>query len=233
MALAKKLGLSTSTLRECGAKLRHPGKRGDYVCHSPFVSRNGRCRMHGGNARGGAASGVFKHGLYSRYVPEGLREDYERVRTDHDLTHLNEELALLTLRISTLLGRLEDSAPPWELVLRKWGEAAQRAGGSLGPEFDELRAVICDGVASAVAERQVWDELRSLVQEKTRTAAAEWSRLRDLQGLVKLDQVMALVRGVLEAVRSNVTDPILLKAVTADVLRFIPAPSGAVIDAEG
>lgn len=223
LMLAEKLDLPTDALRVCGAKLRSPGKHGDYTCHAP-VMENGRCRMHGGNSRAGAESARFKHGRYSHYVPESIREDYERIRSDGDLANLDDELSLLTVRIAGLLTKLESSAPPWETILVKWGEAAAKAGGSLGPEFDELRTLMCEGAAAAVEERAVWGELRELIQEKTRTASAEWSRLRDLQGLVKLDQVLAMLRGVLEAVRANVADPVLLKTIVADVLKFAPMP---------
>ena len=48
--------------------------------------------------------------------------------------------------------------------------------------------------------------------------------LGNLQGVVDLDKIMESWRAVLEAVRANVVDPVLLKTITADVLRFMPPP---------
>lgn len=186
--------------------------------------------MHGGAARNGADSPAFKHGLYSGYMPKGLRADYERLRTDVDLTKLDEELGLLTLRIGGLLETLESSAPAWEAILAEWSGLSQKAGGNLGPEFDGLRKLVCEGAAKAVVEQQTWSEIRQLIQEKTRTAAAEWSRLRDLQGLVKLDMVLTMWRGMLEAIKANVADPVLLKTIIGAVLQYMPAPSVALIE---
>jgi hypothetical protein len=46
------------------------------------------------------------------------------------------------------------------------------------------------------------------------------------QPSLQLDQVLEMWRGALEAIRANISDPALLKATVADVLRFLPAPSG-------
>jgi hypothetical protein len=192
---------------------------------------NGRCWKHGGKSLGGIAAPTYKHGLYSKYVPKTLRRDHERILKDHDLTELREELAVLTLRIADLIGKLEDKAPPWEAVQAKWRQASE-AEGNVAELLAELDAMIAEGVLAAKNRRAVWKEIRSLIQEKTRTASAEWSRLRDLQGLVPLDKVMGMWRGVLEAIRIHVLDPVMLRAITADVLRFMPPPSSVLIESE-
>lgn len=226
------------TVPICGAKTRSPGKFSDYRCHRAPMP-NGRCYLHGGKSLGGVASPRFKHGLYSKYLPKTLRKDYETIRKDHDLTELNDELGLQTLRIGKLLDSLEgDVSPPWEMIQAKWKKVAEN------PDSDseayklalaDLEKLIADGVAAAKKERAIWDELRQLIQEKTRTAGMEWGRLRDLQGLVQLDKVMVMWKGVLESIRANVTDQTLLRVIVQDVLRFMPAPSSgglALLDTE-
>jgi hypothetical protein len=185
---------------------------------------NGRCRLHGGKSLGGIASPRYQHGLYSKYVPKTLRRDHERLLQDRDLTELREELGLLTLRIAKLVGKLEDTAPSWEAVRAKWQEAATTEG-DVTTALEELDTMIEAGVVAAHNQRVVWKELRRLIQEKTKTARAEWSRLRDLQGLIPLERVMGMWHGVLEAIRANVTDQTLLRAITRDVLRYMPPPS--------
>jgi hypothetical protein len=48
--------------------------------------------------------------------------------------------------------------------------------------------------------------------------------LADLQGLVPLDQVTALWRAALEAIRLNVVDKEVLQAVISDLMRLMPPP---------
>lgn len=66
---------------------------------------NGRCRIHGGASLGGIASPTFKTGRYSKVLPEALRYRYEVARDDEDLLSLRDEIALLDLRITELLGQ--------------------------------------------------------------------------------------------------------------------------------
>lgn len=209
----------------CGAKLPFAGKYDDYLCHRKPMP-NGRCRYHGGTSLGGVNASKFRHGRYSKYIPEGLQETYENAQSDVDLTALGAEIGLLTVRISALLEKLENSdAPSWELVLTKWGGFVNSLPAGYEKELEEIRNLICQGMAASVEEKQTWQEIREVIQEKTRTSGAEWSRLRDLQCLVHIDNVMVMWRGVLEALRMNITDQTMLKAVTADVLRFMPAPT--------
>lgn len=190
---------------------------------------NGRCRMHGGKTPAGIAAPRYQNGLYSKYMPKKLRDRYEDLRADTDLTSLDEELSLLTVRISELLESIGE-APPWEMLKAKWKAATH--GVELTGPLKEIDEIIDAGVAASGAQANIWSELRQLIQDKTKTASAEWNRLHDLQGLVKLDQVMLMWRGVLEAIRANVSDPVMLRAVTADVLRIMPPPSRDVMPSE-
>jgi hypothetical protein len=48
--------------------------------------------------------------------------------------------------------------------------------------------------------------------------------------MLPLDEVLELWRAALEAIRANVSDPVLLRAITADVLRFMPPPSAMLVE---
>jgi hypothetical protein len=48
--------------------------------------------------------------------------------------------------------------------------------------------------------------------------------LADLQGLVTLDEIMALWRAAMEAIRRNVQDKEVLRAVTSDLMGLMPPP---------
>jgi hypothetical protein len=66
---------------------------------------NGRCRIHGGLTPSGFALPQFKTGRYSKVLPEALRHRYEVARDDEDLLSLRDEIALIDLRITDLLGK--------------------------------------------------------------------------------------------------------------------------------
>lgn len=208
----------------CGARTKHPGPYNDFRCHRR-PKPNGRCYWHGGSSLKGSANRSFKHGRYSKYMPTTLVEDYERVCADPNIAALNEELGLLTIRISKLLEQLDGKSVPMEHILAKWGEFVLKLGGSHEEAVAEFRTVLCEGAAASIQEREVWTEVRELIQEKTRTAGAEWSRLRDLQGLVQVDKVVSLMQAVLEVIRNDISDPVLRGTVTSSISRLLPEPS--------
>lgn len=45
--------------------------------------QNGRCRMHGGKSLSWFAHPNYKHGLYSKYSPEGIFFNAEKKRRKH------------------------------------------------------------------------------------------------------------------------------------------------------
>jgi hypothetical protein len=51
----------------CGARTRS-----GTACTQPPAPGSTRCRYHGGHSCRGAASGTWKHGRYSKYLPTGL-----------------------------------------------------------------------------------------------------------------------------------------------------------------
>lgn len=159
--------------------------------------------------------------MYRKRILGILRDDFDDALGDRELSELRGELALLTARIAELLGELGSGPPPWEEVQILWRRVAE-VGGDTGPLVAELDALIAGGAAAARDQRAVWREVRELVQEKTKTASAEWRRMHDLQGLVQLDKVMDMWRGMLGAVKLNVTNPTTLRAIVVDMMRLMP-----------
>jgi hypothetical protein len=95
----------------CGAKTR-AGR----PCPTPGMW-NGRCRMHGGRSLAGSASGAFKTGRYSKYMPKRLLERYEEAMGDPNLLALTDEIALVDARAQELLEQLNVGATP-----ERWGD---------------------------------------------------------------------------------------------------------------
>jgi hypothetical protein len=90
----------TASRRACGAK-----KRDGTPCPTPPMA-NGRCRMHGGATPVGPALPQFRHGRYSKYLPERLAERYQASLEDSELLGLRDELGLVDARIADLLERV-------------------------------------------------------------------------------------------------------------------------------
>jgi hypothetical protein len=67
------------------------------------------CRFHGGATPRGVASANFKHGRYSKAIPDRLVGMYEKALSDEDLIALRDEIALIDARLSELLATVDDA----------------------------------------------------------------------------------------------------------------------------
>jgi len=85
---------------QCGAKTRSSG-----TCKSPAME-NGRCRMHGGKSKKGIESGTYKHGLYSKYAGESLKDvlsELDGISSD-ELIQPEQEIRLMSALIMKCKG---------------------------------------------------------------------------------------------------------------------------------
>lgn len=202
---------------QCGAKTRS----GNPCKGAPMA--NGRCRMHGGNARRGIASGTYKHGKYSRYLPGGIQQAYEQSRTDPDLLNLTEEIALLYSRMHELLAGLQPENPHNLQVAKDWRHfrPAQERRDSAGM----LRAAerIDTIVEGAAGNDAVWEQVTRLLAQIAALAEQEQKRRVAMSGLMRTDRVQAFARDLLLIVREE-TDPATWQRVQTRVSELLGAP---------
>lgn len=85
----------------CGAKTRSGSP-----CNNPPVKGGRRCRMHGGKSLKGTDSPTWKHGLYSKYAGESLKEvlaELEDISTE-ELIQPEQEIRLMAALIMKCKG---------------------------------------------------------------------------------------------------------------------------------
>jgi hypothetical protein len=176
----------------------------------------------------------FKDGSRSRYLrhlPKELKGHYRDALADERLLSLRDELGVLTARAMQLMSRLgEAGAPPWGEAVEALNDfkLAMQAKDTPGMQaaLAEMERVIRSGAGAAQAQQELWGEIREVIQEKTRTAAAEWRRMRDLQAVVTADKALAFVGALLSAAREVIQDRDLLRALQERTLRLLPPPDG-------
>lgn len=79
--------------KRCNAKTKEGGRCQNFAMNNG----SGRCRMHGGKSKRGSDSPVYKHGLYSKYVKNELRDVLDKLDEipDDDLIDPANEIKLL------------------------------------------------------------------------------------------------------------------------------------------
>jgi hypothetical protein len=168
----------------------------------------GVCYVHGGMSRKGIAHPNFKTGRYSKYLPRRLARRYREAASDTELLSVGAETALLQTRIGDLLSRLNTrgGGTSWERLREAWAsvDAAMRAGevGRVEVALADLGRLIEQGAS----DEETWREVADLIDRKARVAAKEWKRLVDLRQVITLEEGMALITGIMDAVVTNVAD---------------------------
>lgn len=202
--------------QRCGAKTRNGGK----PCQN-WGMLNKRCRMHGGKTPRGIASANWKHGRFSKYLPTGLRHRYEEELGDPELLALNDEIALLRSRLSTLLEKLDfapDSGSTWVALRRELDQfesAQQYASGlpkgdarvekmrEVSQLFDQLKSTIKRGAAEWAA----WREIITLTDQVKRLTESEQKRRVAGEHILGMHDVMALFDYMVNLINDIVSDP--------------------------
>jgi hypothetical protein len=165
---------------KCGRLLRgsDPPR---YCTQPPAVGRNA-CRLHGGATPAGIGHYNLKGGRFSKCMPKGgLKKAYDRAAKDPELVSLRDDLAALEARQVQLLESLGNSPPPpWEEaagMMREFRAAMEAKDVSrMQTVLHRLESLVRQGASAAKAQARVWREMRALVAQKTRTAAACWAR---------------------------------------------------------
>lgn len=189
-----------ATRRQCGAKTRS-----GQPCKGAAMA-NGRCRMHGGNAKRGIASGTFKTGRFSKYLPGGYREAYEAAVNDPELLNMSDGLAVLYARFHELMRGLGNDVPGRKLGAewRRFRNAqTRRDGPAMIASAARLDALI-EGAAGRSAQ---WADIQQVLSQIAALTAQEQKRRVEMQGLMKVEKVADFARELLMIVRSEVADP--------------------------
>lgn len=92
----------------CCAWNRHRGQQ----CAAPAMTGKRSCSKHGGKTPAGPESPHFKHGARSKYLPKGIRADYESALANPKLLSLHDDIALVDGRLSQIFKAVDAHESP-------------------------------------------------------------------------------------------------------------------------
>jgi hypothetical protein len=213
----------------CGAKTR-----AGTPCQQTIICQNGRCRMHGGTSLRGLASPRYKHGRYSKYLPQRMLPRYLESRDDPDLLNLRWEVGLVDARIADLMARVDtgEAGATWARLdgLRQRFEQA-RAEGRTAAQAVAIQSMM-DLVRDGVQDFAIWDDIVNLVERRRRLVESERKRMIEMHHLVQVDKTLVMVNQLARSVREHVlancdgdAARTILAGVQADITTAIGAES--------
>lgn len=200
----------------------------DRLCRTRVKEEGKRCRMHGGASPRGVASASFRHGKYSKALPDRLIADYQRSKTDPDLLELRSEIAVIDARLIDLVGRVDtgESGHWWKQMRATWSKfisARSKQDAELMADLlDELGTTIRMGYSDYAA----WRELASTISQRRRLVESERRRLVEIQTLINSEQAMALLTSIVSVIRDHVPDRTTLQAISRDIRNLVSGGNG-------
>lgn len=167
-------------------------------------SKSGRCKFHGGHANKGLAHSQTKHGRYSKYLPDELREKYEEAESDEELLSLRSEISLITSRLFELAEKVEQTAGKVQIdeLLRMWNKIKKHENNPQRKTMWENRFE--KKIKDIEEDRDTWEEIDSLVDTKRKLIDSEQKKLENLEQFVPTEQVMLFVGAVMDIVKTEI-----------------------------
>jgi monoamine oxidase len=190
------------------------------------------CSMHGGKSLKGVASATFKHGRYSKYMPQGMSERFREALADPALLALDKDVALVETRLTELFCALKEPGGAWSEVIA-WKEkllAARRSNdaAALGEAFNGLVAAITNGAG----ERERWAEIGDLIEGRRKVIDSIRKHEVQAQEVLTLGQAMGLFTALAQAVKQNVHDRESLRRISDQFQRLMAGQDrGRVLEA--
>lgn len=206
----------------CGAQLRNkPGK----FCQDTVTLENGRCRRHGGKSLKGVASPLFKHGRYSKSLPENLVGNYRQAQKDPKLLELRDEIALMDVRINELLSQLTPNEhSPSRRITRLIDKVRGAAAGN--SEAAEALAQLEDIIGQSSHEDRVWKGIGYLVDRRKALVETESKRLLNSSQAITIDQVMLLIGVISDILKRHIPDKGVLTNISREIYKYCQSSTG-------
>lgn len=190
-----------------------------------------RCSKHGGKTPIGPESPHFKHGATSKYLPRGIRADYESAFNDPRLLSLKQDIATVDARLSQIFRAIDSKETPEFIELTQASgesilealtiykqaalksrnskdegikmQAAVEMGQAL-TRIEEMAQALLDQANNSQESAALWKESYSLIEQRRKLVDSE-SRLQlELRQTITKERALILFGAIVEQFRLTV-----------------------------
>jgi hypothetical protein len=191
--------------RICGAKT----KSGKPCQRKPMP--NGRCHKHGGPTPKGIASPNWKHGRFSKYLPQQLGEIAYNAAHDPELFNMREIIGAYEARLTYLMGLVGSgaSAERFAEIAKTWGEfrKGQEMGAAGRTRMIDAAYRMDELTRDIDHDYMVWRDIDVATKNYKLLLESERKRQIEAHSLIPVVKASDFAREVLLAVRQEVTNP--------------------------
>jgi hypothetical protein len=179
----------------------------------------------------GPASGTYKDGRHSKFLPARLAAAYQDMMDDPKLMELRAETALTDARINDLLSRVDtgEAGKVWhraQAALARFEREKDRQNlNGMTRALARLKTLITCGAS----DYATWHEIGEQIEQRRKLCDSEARRLHLAHETITADRAMVLVTVIVETVRRHVQDRAILGAIAVDLqalgMAMLPAPT--------
>jgi hypothetical protein len=151
----------------------------------------------------GTANVNYKHGRYSKALPERMRQDAEAALNDPELLNQRSEIALLTARLSEQLQQVDSrtSGKLWSELQAAAADFRQANAMNDREKASFAMSEMLRLINAGGADHAAWEDIRSTVLDKNKLIASERKRLVEMQAFVTAEQGMVMIGRLAYAAR--------------------------------
>lgn len=198
--------------RQCAGTSRQTGQR----CEQWTTPGRNVCHSHGGATPRGRDLPQFKHGRYSKAIPDRFSERYEVALTDQERHDLRDEISASEAKVYDLFFNMRhgESDSAWLKLQSLERKLAAAQGDKRPPILGEILSLIQAG-----SDALAWNDVERWMARKQKLVETDMRVAKEKQEMVSAEEVMAMITALLDAVRKNVEDEGTRRAISEDIRR--------------
>jgi hypothetical protein len=175
-----------------------------------------KCKNCGGKSLRGSASPSFKHGRYSKFLPERLVQKYMQISSDTEIMDMRTRVELLETRIVEIVDHLDEQGS-FEIFkeLKKsfemyehYVQLSRSASPDRQKEYSQRAAENLNKVSILIRkgmdDGNMWREISDLTESIRKLADTEQRQIKTMESAVMVDRVMVFATAMASIVRDTI-----------------------------
>lgn len=224
---------SNSTIPKTLAQ-RHQGqleKRCEYVddrgvqCQSPPMTKSKYCRPHINNKTAMSRPNINRTnngGRYTNHLPQRLAQLFEEARQRPDLLEMEEQIAVLDAKLKTMMEEVDENMPSpkalRDLVLQCYDPDLR----------NEALAGLEEMALKGIQQEYIWTRIHGTMEQQRKMVSTEIQRRKDLNLMIPVERVMALMAAVSDTIKRYVNDREILGQIQREIRQLMTTTGGRV-----
>lgn len=224
---------------QCSGRRMFDGKR----CRLNGSQEDGRCIRHteveAGLAIVKSETSIVKSGRYSRVLPKSLAQKYSKQLQDNDLLELNDEIALIDMRVGEMLLMLPDNAgeSSWIGAKKAFENLMIAVDNGDIDAVDSARKTMDDALNTGESEIAQWDSIVKMVDVRRKLVESQRKRLVEMQTTISADDVVGILAVIQNSIKARVLEYVedrevarrIFEGIGQDLARILHGRNGRIL----